>query len=58
MDDLAKLLASSGSSLSYCEQRLFLRAYIANLVETIDARLLITDVAYKAAIILSEENER
>ena len=58
VDDLAKLLASSGSALSYCEQRLFLRAYIANLVETIDARLLITDVAYKAAIILSEENER
>ncbi|MBR5945581.1 hypothetical protein IKZ80_00690, partial [bacterium] len=58
VDDLARLLTFSGSLLSYCEQRLFIRTYIANLVETIDARLLITDVAYKAAIILSEENER
>lgn len=57
VDDLARLLASSGSALSYCEQRLFLRTYLGNLVEDVDARLLITDVAYKA-VILSEENER
>ena len=56
--DLASLLASAEGRLSYCEQRLFLRKYLANLVDTIDVRLLLSDVNYKASVIMSDENER
>ena len=56
--DLSSLLASAEGGLSYCEQRLFLRKYLAHLVDKVDVRLLLSDVNYKASVILSDEKER
>lgn len=56
--DLSSLLASAEGSLSFSEQRLFLRKYLANLVDEVDVRLLLSDVNYKASVILSDEKER
>lgn len=55
--DLSSLLASAEDALSYREQRYFLRKYLSALVDEIDVRLLLSDVNYKASIIMSEKHE-